>query len=350
MLYNIPFIIIRADPVSTQSAAASPNSNITKTIMGTQKFIALNDPQSMKKALFLVGEEVTHDKPHRSNYKRTAFLPAALAERELDYEGTFMYHGLQTLKYQYHPTVSPGDEETQRSGEMPYPNMQNLLFTGGAPLIITLPNFYGVDEGIFRQNVTSYGPDGGGVNLYRLHNGYSGDAKVLSFPEEINADTNQKYSDSFTFNFDYAAVTGSGVRANAPVQVNTFSLNCNPQLDPTCGFRTTPVGAGPELCYGITAGVRRHRPCSALNVFTPKIRGERVLPIMWYTSLVDIPEKKLEFFTYVVWLLFASCIGVIVFGVLFFGLFCYWLFSTWKKSRGKGDIAVIAHIEMGEKV
>jgi hypothetical protein len=318
----------------------SPLSDVQRTVLGTQKYIGQTDPQPMKDSFFLVGEELTEKNPKASNLVREVFVPLALSTQDMTYEGNFLYFGLQTLKYRYRAKNSTSDERTQRGGEMPYRNMQNLLYASGSPLIITLPNFHGVDDRIFNQNYTRYGADGGGVKLYRRLDGYSGESKILSSPEEINTETNEPFVENFILKVDNAAITGSGVRGQVAVQVNTFTFNCNPSIDPVCRLKLAPVGAGPEMCYPTTLmGMSFQFPCSAMNVFTPMVRGERVLPVLWTSALVEVPEERLKLFVYSVWVLYALCIGIIVFGILFVIVFGVWIYYTCSQYGAKEKTA-----------
>lgn len=347
MQYNFPSRIFRADPLITQFAATSPSSNVSKINLGSQKFLGQSDPQRMKSSLFLVGEEITDEKPKKSNYIRNAFFPNALAERSLVYEKTSIFYGLQTLHYYNSPTNTTSDEFSQRRGELPYRNMQNLLYSNGFPVIVTLPNFHGVDSRIYRQNLTSNGLKGGGINMYRLIDGYSHDSKPFRTPMAINAESNRKYADSFIFKLSYAAITGSAVEGSIPVQLNTFTLNCNPYLDSSCSLKTVPVGAESKMCYVFTNSVEWHSPCSAFNVFTPRVRGERVLPVVWYNNGGRAPEEKLFPFKVLVWIVFASSVGIIAFSVCVVLLFFTWVYLNWRNQSPCSSPVVIVPTALG---
>mmetsp|Transcript_14867 Transcript_14867/g.22359 ORF Transcript_14867/g.22359 Transcript_14867/m.22359 type:complete len:848 (+) Transcript_14867:86-2629(+) len=182
-------------------------------------------------------------------------------------------------------------EATQRRGEVPYQNMENMVYASdGGPVIMSFPNFFGSDEAMLSQssNVERGSASSVGVNLYRTRDSYSKHSSRLSSPEMISVSTWQEYGSSEYLGYiNIEPATGLTLKGAIANQISSFTWNCNPQLDPTCGFMASVYNASDPMCY-IAGGV--NYPCNAGNVFTPKVMGGKVLPLYWLHVNPEAPD------------------------------------------------------------
>jgi hypothetical protein len=182
-------------------------------------------------------------------------------------------------------------EAEQRKGQLPFGNMENLVYaTDGGPIVMAMPHFYSSDPSMLTQssNIKLGTPSTVGVELYRTRDGYSRKSKLLDAPELVTVDTWDKYGYSdYQGYLHIEPASGVALSGSQVNQLNTFTWNCNPQLDSTCSFKATAYDASKPMCY-IAGG--KMMPCSAANVFTPRVMGSKVMPLYWLRSKPEAPE------------------------------------------------------------
>jgi len=211
------------------------------------------------------------------------------------WDKTHLIDGVEVNKFKPDLTLATdtADKELrQRAGELPYQNMNNIAYSaGGRPLIMSTPLFYGSEEASLSQSSNSARASASttGVNLYRTREGYSDDADLLAEPELVTTSTWTEFGDS-VYAGHVSIEPASGVALSGVIvnQVNTYTYNCNPSLDSTCGLFYSMYNASDPLCYGPSSGL--HYPCSAYNIFTPKVMGEKVHPLYWLHVDTNIPD------------------------------------------------------------
>lgn len=192
-------------------------------------------------------------------------------------------------------TTSAEIEVAQKTGQMPYQNLENLVYAlDGAPIIMSLPNWYGSNPNILSQtsNTDRGSPSKTGVNVYRTRTSYSKDSQPLSEPELITEATWETYGNQvYRGKVDIEPGTGLTLTGQIANQLSVFTWNCNPTIDSTCALQAAAQSATDPLCY--LNGVTQY-PCSAANVFTPKVMGGKVIPVYFLTTDPDAPDKVIK--------------------------------------------------------
>jgi hypothetical protein len=312
--------------IDTKSAYELNYSNTSILELGHDShFLTLNDPVPLKSSLFYTKSLSSRNTPLESNQIRQAYVANFFDVLSLQFEKSVLYGGTQVFKYNFLMNISTDPaiiEHRQRRGQVPYQNLFNLLYaTSGRPVITSLPNFYGVEEGIWNQtdNRNRQGLPGNGVELYRLFDTYGEGAKRLPQPIVNDVASVSEFSDIFLPYIKFSQMTGAALETSSSNMISSFTLNCNPSLDSTCGLITSPVGVNPLMCYpAVSSGVNVHRPCSAANIFTPRVHGEKVIPIGWFRVHAPIPKRIFNDFVVIIGLLFGVSVGIIVVAVLTF--------------------------------
>jgi hypothetical protein len=87
--------------------------------------------------------------------------------------------------------------------------------------------------------------------------------------------------------------SGVALDTRAQNMASAFTWNCNPLLDSTCGLLASAYNSSDPLCYVFGTGTQM--PCSNANVFTPRVRGGKVLPIFWSRANLK-PDGVTEIF------------------------------------------------------
>ena len=212
----------------------------------------------------------------------------------VQYDKTHDHKGIQVNRFLpeiYTGTTQEEKEEEQRSGQMPYANMENLVYASdGGPIIMSFPLFYSSDNAMLSQSSnTQRGTNSRvGVDIYRTRDGYSKNSKLLDIPELVTNATWEEYGDStYRGYLNVEPATGVALSGSVVNQLSTFTWNCNPQIDPTCSFKATTYDAANPMCY-IQGQVMY--PCSAANVFTPRAMGAKVMPLYWIHSKPQAPS------------------------------------------------------------
>lgn len=214
---------------------------------------------------------------------------------EYIHEKETVIKGITTNSYRTHyvPTTDASlREEQQRQGMTPYQNMVSLYYaSGGRPLIMSAPNYLGSEDIVLTQsdnqqrktNLTT------GVTIFQTRDGYELDSPHLSTPRQITRNTWDTFGRSYSGLLSLEPATGITLDGVVVNQASTFTWNCNPAIDPTCGFfyynKTASRG---KLCY--KSGLN-YFPCSAANVFTPYVMGGKVLPVFWLRASPVVPAS-----------------------------------------------------------
>lgn len=183
-------------------------------------------------------------------------------------------------------------EEEQRSGMLPYQNLVSAYYTsGGRPIIMSAPNYYGSEERVLSQsdNHPRRSNSTVGVSLYRTRDGYDTNSQLLSEPVLITPDTWNAYSSSYAGSISIEPATGITLDGAVVNQMSTFTWNCDPTIDSSCGlfYFNKTASHGGKLCY---KNGPSYYPCSATNVFTPYVMGGKILPIYWLRATPQIPS------------------------------------------------------------
>ncbi len=322
-----PTVLATGLAINTDQAYFNNFENTTTLKLGIDDyFMSINKPYAMKKNLFLKSKFNAQSEPPVEDQTRKVFILYLYSDRELQYVQKSMINSIDT--FIYHDILYIDDNETDienrmRYGEVPYQNMVNLVYTSaGKPGMVSQPNFYGVEESIWNQtnNKNRKSPPGNGVNLYRLYDSYASDgsANRLESPELMTAESVAENSDIFTVSFEYTANTGSALKTSMANMISGYTLNCNPDLDSSCGLLTAVKGLNPTMCYPTMAGVQpAQRPCSAANVFTPRLQGEKVIPVIWFQAQVSTPSSYTDPFKRTIRMMHDLSISIITFIVLF---------------------------------
>jgi hypothetical protein len=212
----------------------------------------------------------------------------------VNYDENHVRNGIEVNRFL--PDISTGTtnaekEAEQRAGQMPYANMENLVYASdGGPIIMSFPLFYScAADSLTQQNNAQRGTTSTvGVNMYRTRNGYGKNSKVLDTPELVTESTWEEYGTSdYRGYLNVEPATGLSLSGAVVNQLSTFTWNCNPQMDPTCSFKATAYDASNPMCY-IAGG--KMMPCSAANVFTPRVMGSKVMPLYWMHSRPEAPQ------------------------------------------------------------
>lgn len=184
-------------------------------------------------------------------------------------------------------------EALQKSGVVPYQNMNNLVYAlSGIPVIMSFPNFYESDENMLSQsnNQDKKTALQTGVNLYRTRDGYSSSSPLLASPLPITTETWDEFGlDNFRGYLDIEPATGLTLEGKIANQFSVYTWNCNPTLDSSCGMQKNVTGT---TCYHTaTSAGPVYFPCSFANVFTPKVMGGKVIPIYWLYTTPGAPTQ-----------------------------------------------------------
>lgn len=118
----------------------------------------------------------------------------------------------------------------------------------------------------------------------------------MSKPELITSATWEEFGSKFYEGYQsIEPSTGGTIGGAIATMASTYTWNCNPRLDSSCGVLSY-VDDG-TLCYNnIKPGVMF--ACNAANVFTPKVQGAKVAPLWWLYAVPDANDvryKKLLF-------------------------------------------------------
>lgn len=261
------------------------------------------------------------------------FLPGLNRNHKIKFDSNDYYDGVRVSKFYMTPGLTSPSEVTQGNGQNPYPNLVNMIyFTEGIPAILSLANFIGVDEDIYQQssNAKRGYPDYVGVTLYRTRESYNRDAELIE-PSEITILTIREFEDDFISWWEFEPATGLTVTNQIASMFSMFTLNCNPMLDPTCTFAREGTT---DLCYRTTVGTEAvSSPCSAANVFTPLVQGEKIYPLYWNRVRASPPEDALKAVTDILGVRYAFSILCIVVPGLFFILVLYTV-ALWARGNG----------------
>jgi hypothetical protein len=182
-----------------------------------------------------------------------------------------------------------GMEAAQRQGQVPFPNVQNLVYASEGKTVITCyPNFYLTDtEAALSQtdNSERSAPDGGGVSLFRTVARY-GSNTLLETPELITKDTWAQFGPSSYDGYQsIEPATGATIAGQLANMMSVFSWNCNPALNMSLCDVLMYENDG-SMCYATSEGADSPYmfACSAANVFTPRVQGGKVNPVWWLLS------------------------------------------------------------------
>jgi hypothetical protein len=169
--------------------------------------------------------------------------------------------------------------------------MMNMAYTsGGRPVILSSPNYLNVDSQIFDQsnNALRFAAPGKSVEIYRTRDSYDEDSVAIA-PELITSSTARDFADEFSNAWNFEPVTGLNVKFQMSTMMSTYTWNCNPNVDKNCEVMRNLTSA---RCYGkVVNGVTMYTPCSATNVFTPYVQGQKVLPVYWNRVHSTAPDE-----------------------------------------------------------
>ena len=181
------------------------------------------------------------------------------------------------------------DEERQRSGQMPYAHLYNLRYSKGIAGMASLPNWFGVEDAVYSQenNTAAFGASGGGVTLYRTRDSYSSSAALLEAPVAMTGASVAAYESELKGYTKLEPASGAALSTRVQNMASSFSWYCNPAIDSTCALMASAFDSADPLCYPNMAGAGTQLPCSNANVFTPRVRGGKVLPLFWTRATLE---------------------------------------------------------------
>jgi hypothetical protein len=276
---NMPW----ADPVVVKTGLANPAAGtmLTNHVRGNN--LALREPVGVNSDY--LDANPTDGEPD-SKYDEV-FVPYRRGPVGVAWQKTYTRSsGLEVNRFvSSTPLESETDvhEARQRQGQVPYQNMQSMIYILNAAIVQSYPMFYGSEESSLMQsdNLARGSNSTSGVKLFRTRNGYSDSASVLPASEEVTSSTWGDYGESeYRSHVDVEPATGVSVEVKMVNQINTFTWNCNPSIDPSCKFLAKPYDSSNPLCYNNpTQGVMF--ACSNANVFTPKVFGGKLFPVIW---------------------------------------------------------------------
>jgi hypothetical protein len=232
--------------------------------------------------------------------KETLSIWVAFRRSAVLYEHTkqVVYKAITTNAYRSQSVMTTDPtmrEKQQKEGMTPYQNMASLFYmSGGKPLIMSSPNYFGSEPIVLTQtanqergsNLTT------GIKIFQTRESYDLDAAVLSPPRQVTAETWAENADTFSGHLLLEPATGLTLDGTVVNQFSTFSWNCNPKIDPSCGmFFFNKSASHGRLCYHTGPN---YFPCSAANVFTPRVMGGKVLPIFWMRASPTISTTVLD--------------------------------------------------------
>jgi hypothetical protein len=143
-----------ADPTIYTKATAG-------TLAGSMKYFNISGTQvGLRQGRGITTEfldkYLTDGKP--INKAETVFSNFRLNTVNFNYKETLKYNDLKVAYFQpeVQTSFTPLEvEERQMSGELPYPNQKCVTYARGVPVIIGFPNFYKVNETIYRLTRTT---------------------------------------------------------------------------------------------------------------------------------------------------------------------------------------------------
>jgi hypothetical protein len=214
-------------------------------------------------------------------------------------------------------TTQAEKEAVQRSGQMPYQNLENLVYASdGTPVIMSLPNWYGSNSLMLTQTSnTGVGSTSTvGVNVYRVYDSYDRKAEKYSTPVLVTEETWDTFGEKeYRGKVDIEPATGLTLKGQIANQFSVFTWNCNPQLDSSCALQATAQSPTTPLCY---LGGGRQYPCNAANIFTPAVMGSKVLPMYILTTDPSAPDSAVESLHFGITARYAFSILVIIIPIL----------------------------------
>lgn len=218
------------------------------------------------------------------------------------------------------------DSKLQGIG-MPFDGVQSVGHkkgpgSSGRPMYVHQPLFFNGDKELLSQQNSSYveGESGNGLKMYVPKN-HSSDPGTFSV-----GGTNDKYEliDETTLSakeahiqshLDMEAATGLGVRSKLRFGVSYSIWECDPESNNNCTLSRHSDGSakcyhnvGDEIYKNYDSTMKSlldakksndfTYPCSAANVFTPKVVGGKITPMYWYEdSREEIGKSNVEGFT-----------------------------------------------------
>lgn len=229
------------------------------------------------------------------NKEESIWAPFRLDALKFEHVESFEYQELQAAHMRPYIQTNFTDaehEERQRKGEMPYPNQKNVAHSKGVPIVLGYPNFYKVNEEILTQsdNTARVAPPGSEIQLFRTRDGYGPESAQLENPVRMTTATLEQFAADYEGDMVIEPATGVTLDASVVTMISNFIWQCDPRLDTTCGLVASAYNAADPLCYNFGNG--KQMPCSATNVFTPKVHGGKVMPVWWLRSLA-IPSDDL---------------------------------------------------------
>lgn len=256
--------------------------------------------------------------------EETIVYVQGLSSKQLKYSEKSDVSGIATNTFLYeYPSeyTAAEDEERQRTGQMPHAHMQNLRYSKGIAAVVSLPNWFGVDNDIYSQgnNTEIGGAPGGGVALYRTRDGYSRSSALLASPVQMTGASLASFKNEMMGFAKIEPASGVALDTRAHSMASTFTWNCNPSLDSSCALLFSAYNPSDPLCYPNEAGAGTQLPCSNANVFTPRVRGSKVLPLMWARGDLK-PADVVDQFLEALDIRFALAVLSLVLPLLFLGV------------------------------
>ena len=318
--------------------AGAPGTMSTSRVKGLN--VALREGEGITTSY--LDKHMTDGQP--SKREVPVYVTYRRGEIDTKYEKTYVRpSGIQVQRYLnklQDDSSATALEMQQRRGQLPYQNMQSMVYTLSAPIIMSNPVFFGSGEASLSQDDNGVQTSSSaGVNLYRTRDGYSQSAAVLSSPELVTLDTWKKYESHYTGFLEVEPATGASMEIYVVNQINSFTFNCNPSLDPTCGLLATSYNSADPLCYSNNAV---QYPCSAANVFTPRALGGKVIPLLWMSvkPLAGGAESETNL-AYILQLRYILGIMLLVLSLLsFIAIVVLWLVFFMKRNEKRGTTIV----------
>lgn len=236
--------------------------------------------------------DLTEGEPNEESF--TVFAPFRLADIPFQYSGKKRADdsGIETMHFYNTVNEDLSDaeiEEKQKDGEVPYSHLKNVIYTMGNPVMLGYPNYYHVDTEILTQanNSAREAADGSEVRLFQTRNGYSASATLHESPLRIDEDLLEKHQDVFVGTLNVEPASGITLSGSAVTMLSTYAWQCDPSSDVKCTLQLKAYDASNPLCYAETYDSVYHLPCSSNNVYTPKVHGGKILPLLWIRSQVS---------------------------------------------------------------
>jgi len=234
-------------------------------------------------------------------YNETFQVYVAQAKRpvSIEYSHTASLKGVDTNVYKTNKKIMDRDfEDNAKTGTgVPMNGADCLTYNYGFPVFVHRPNYLYGDAKLLTQKepparLEYTGTRSIGVKLYRSY-GYGPQSKPLESLLPIDAAAVDEYAEEFDTAINIEPASGLAVAAHSRLGASFAVFSCDPNdaFNPSCGLFPNSAGQ----CYTQFADknpllVNTSFPCSAANVFSPKVIGDILVPQYWVDQTSELND------------------------------------------------------------